>query len=91
MSRSSPESYEPVMAEADAAARGAEDSTAQSRPQHGVANPDDGSRTVQSTEPVDVATSHVASGAHTISDGTHPDAMMSDVGRSHPVVAFAAE
>ena len=91
MSHSSPESYEAMMAAADAAARGAEDSTAQSRPQHGVANPDDGSRTGQSASPGDVATSHVVSGARTASDGAHPDAVMSDVGGSHPVVAFAAE
>ena len=91
MSRSSPESYEAVMAEAAAAAHEAEASTAQSRPQHRVADPANGSRTGQSSEPGDVATPHVASGARPASDGAHPDGMMSDVGGSHPVVAFAAE
>ena len=47
------------MAEADAAAREAEASTAQSRPQHGAADSADGSRTGHSTGPADVANPHV--------------------------------
>ena len=91
MSRSSPESYEAVMAEADAAARGAEDSTAQSQLQHGAADSADGLRTGHSTGPADVANPHVVSRAQSAGDGAHPDSVMSDVGGPPPVVAFAAE
>ena len=79
MSRASWSPQEAEMTEAESAARGVLDSTAQGRPQHGT-GVRDGSRSGRVTAPPDVSSHHVVTGAHPAVDGGRAMSAVSDVG-----------